>query len=678
LQITNSLICIHKIFITFVSKLIKFMRPRQTLTFIRKTTLILLGILFTVVSIAQEATNKWSASVALGVPVTFFSIKSKPIGIYTGAARYSFNKTWSLEARVTANTFYNNATGNSAKTTLDGTSTDVLSYRTPVYGLNGIVYYNLHNIFGLNKFPESKWLPYASLGAGYNWYKPSVTYANGASATATEFGKPYRDFQLGIGTRYFINSNLDLFGGLEYHISETYYLDGFREKVDPSLDQFMNLYAGVSVKFGAKPYNNLVDWNHKNIEKVEESTKLYSKWAVDGTIGLPYLFTPVGYNLTGMAGLGLRRSFTSSMAMQVNFIGGRVSGSQDISGTPAIGSPEAVKEFSTKIRQFTVRALFNMRNLGGEPSNRREWNHYAILGAGYTKAFGDATFANGNSNTEAALSQAPGIQTLVVGYETRKYLTHNFDLIAGIDFAYNQSKWLDQAGAKSNLNNNLYIHTGVTYKIGTNKDVEHMDWAYANYNNFKDKRTVLEQVPVIEKPVTQAPKIETPVVVEEPKPAPVVEPVVAPVVAAPVVEPAPVAVTPVPEPKPAPAPVAVTPTPAPKPAPAPKPVPTPVVAPAPKSAPAPYVATDDVTPPPSKYNVIVACYSVNKLNIARLNQKVLAGKGYSPSIYKSSTNSKMLRMSVISTEDKAEAIKTLRKARKEVAADSWLYIYNAQ
>lgn len=658
-------------------KLIKSMRPQQTLTFIRKTTLILLGLIISVVSVAQEATSKWSASVALGVPVTFFSIKSKPVGIYTGAARYSFNKTWSLEARVTANTFYNNATGNSAKATLDGTSSDILTYRTPVYGLNGIVYYNLHNIFGLNKFPESKWLPFASLGAGYNWYKPSATFANGTVANATEFGKPYRDFQVGLGTRYFINSNLDLFGGLEYHVSETYYLDGFKEAKDPGLDQFMNFYAGVSVKFGAKPYNNLADWSHKNIEKVEESSKVYGKWAVDGTVGLPYLFTPVGYNLTGMAGIGLRRSFTSAMGLQVNFVGGRVAGSQDVSGTPGVSTPENVKEFSTKLRQFTARAYFNMRNLGAEPSNRRDWNHYAILGAGYTKAIGDATFANGNSNTDAALSQSPGIQTLVVGYEARKYLTHNFDLIAGVDFAYNQSKWLDQAGAKPNLNNNLYIHTGVTYKIGTNKDVEHIDWSYGNYNNFKDKKTVLEQVPVIENPVTQEPKIDTPAVVAAPEPtpvpavepavAPVVEPAVAPVVAAPVVV-APVIAEPAPAPKPAP--VAVEPAPAPK--------PTPVVAPAPKPAPAPYVATDDVTPPPSKYNVIVACYSINKLNVARINQRVLTGKGYSPSIYRSSTNSRMLRMSVISTDDKGEALKTLRKARREVAADSWLYIYNAQ
>jgi hypothetical protein len=648
-----------------VPKLIKSMRPRQTLTFIRQTTLILLGLLISVVSIAQEATNKWSASVALGVPVTFFSIKSKPVGIYTGAARYSFNKTWSLEARVTANTFYNNATGNTKKTKLDGTESDILSYRTPVYGLNGIVYYNMHNIFGLNKFPESKWLPYASLGAGYNWYKPSITYANGASKVGTEFGKPYRDFQVGLGTRYFINTNLDLFGGVEYHISETYYLDGFKEAKDPSLDQYMNFYAGVSVKFGAKPYNNLADWSHKNIEKVEESSKVYSKWALDGTIGVPYLFTPVGHSLTGMAGLGLRRSFTSAMGLQVNFVGGRVSGSQDVSGTPKIGTPEAVKEFSTKLRQFSARAYFNVRNLAGEPSNRRDWNHYAIIGAGYTKAIGDVTYANGTTKNDAALSASPGIQTLVVGYEARKYLTHNFDLIAGLDFAYNQSKYLDHGYNKATLNNNLYIHTGVTYKIGTSKDVEHIDWSYGNYNNFKDKKTVLEQVPVIEKPVTQAPKIDTPAVVAapEPTPAPVVEPAVAPVVAAPVV---------VAEPAPAPKPVVAEPTPAPKPA------PTPVVAPAPKPAPAPYVATDDVTPPPSKYNVVVACYSVNKLNVARINQRVLAGKGFSPSIYRSSPSSRMLRMSVISTDDKGEALKTLRKARKEVAADSWLYIYNAQ
>ena len=633
---------------------------KNYLTYSRKASAALLLLCFSMNLFAQNQPKKLSVGVGMGVPVTFFSVKSKPIGIYGASARYSFNKTWSLEAKLSSNTFYNNATGNSPKPTLDGTASDVISYRTPVYALGGVVYYNLHNIFGLNKRPESKWLPFVNLGASYNFYKPSTVMANGAVSQATEFGKPFRDFQFGLGTRYYINSNLDLFGGMEYHISETYYLDGLKEKTDPKLDKYLNFYAGVSIKFGAKPYNNLVDWSHKNIEDPKESQKLYSKWALDGTIGVPVLFTPVGYNFTGMFGLGLRHSFTSSMGLQLNYTRGRVSGDQDISGTPKKGTPEAVKEFKTKLSQYSLRAFFNVRNLNGEPQTRTDWNHYAILGAGYTTAKGDATFADGSSTTDAKLFKSPGIQTIVVGYEARKYINHMFDFIAGADFNYTQSKYIDQAGVKSSLNNSLYIHTGVTYKIGTTKDKEHIDWAYQIYNNFKDKSTTIEQVPVIEKPAVQEPKIDTAKMVAVPTPEPT---------------PAPAVVEPVPAPTPTPAPVAVV---APTPEPTPKPAATPKPAPVAKPAPAPYVATDDVTPPPSKYNVIVACYSASKLSVARANQARLANKGFEPSIYRSSTNSKMLRMSIISTDDKNEALKTLRKARKEIDADSWIYMYNKQ
>jgi hypothetical protein len=86
----------------------------------------------------------------------------------------------------------------------------------------------------------------------------------------------------------------------------------------------------------------------------------------------------------------------------------------------------------------------------------------------------------------------------------------------------------------------------------------------------------------------------------------------------------------------------------------------------------------EVGPPPSKYNVIVACYSVNKLSVARANQQRLERKGFSPSIYRSTMASKLLRMSVISTDDRSEAITTLRRARREVEPQSWIYIYNAQ
>lgn len=626
--------------------------------------LFLVGVTFNIH--AQEG-KRLSASAALGVPVTFFSVKSLPVGIYTGAIRYSFNKNWSLETKLTANTFYNNNTGNPKKATLDDTPTDVASFRTPVYGLNFVGYYNFHKLFGLDKNPSSRWLPYASFGLGLNIYKPEVTYVNGVINTSTKFGKPYRDYQLGLGTRYYINQNIDLFGGAEYHISETYYLDGLKEGVDPQLDQFMNFYAGVSVKFGAKPWDNLIDWSKKNIENPNESPKNYSKWSADATLGLPFLFSPVGgYNLTGMLGLSGRYSFNRAISASLNYNYGHASGDQSGTANAGSGEPALVNEYVTRMNLIAGKVHFNIRNFGVEPAQRTIWNHYVSLGVGYIRAKGDASFANGQSKSDAKLYNGMGIQSIILGYEARKYITHQLDLVAGLDFNYNQSKYLDQAYDKPTLNNHIYLHGGVTYKIKTSKDREHIDWSYGSYNNYKDKSTTVEQVPVIEKPVTQEPKIDTAMTVAPAAPVAPAEPAVVPTPAvAPVapVEPAPAAQQPqvaVQTPKTAPSTTSPV-----------------VVEPAPVRKPEPQVQ-GEVGPPPSMYNVVVACYSVNKLSVARANQQRLERKGYTPSIYRSSMRSKVLRMSVISTSDRAEAIRTLRKARREIEPQSWIYIYNAQ
>lgn len=650
--------------------------------------------------LAQTSSPRLSASAALGLPTTFFGVNSKLMGIYTGAVRYSFNKTWSLETRLTAHTFFNNATGNAKKSKLDGTASDVLSFRTPTYGLNAIVYYNLHTIFGLDKKPDARWLPFVSLGLGLNWYKPTVSFATGTGVNANSFGAPYRDYQLGLGSRYYLNHLIDLYAGAEYHYAQTYYLDGLKETSSPSLDTYLNFYAGMSVKLGAKKHANLIDWAHKNIEKEMDEPKDYSKWAVDATLGLPVLISPVGYNTTGMLGLGLRHSFNNFLSGQINFGYGNLAGSQESTGTPAVGSSEYVKSFTTTISQITGRLLVNIRSAVAEPSNRTKWNHYAVLGAGYTNASGDASFADGRTVSAGKLSMFPGIQTIVIGYQARKYLNPHFDLIGGLDFNYNGSKYLDQAYKNSSTDNHVYIHTGITYKIGTSKDREHIDWAYQNYNNYKNRKTVLQQVPVIERPAIEEPKIEVIPVEVAAKPAgegsqstdtTAAQVVVSPSMpdsiqsaikaesVNPSTETVPNAV-PVTKPVPAPAttasPATVAPVSRVKPSSGKASEAAAVTEPTRKTK--PYIATYEVAPPPAKYNVIVGCYSVNKLSVAKNTQDRLALKGYSPSIYRSSTNSKMLRLAVISTDDKAEARRVLRKARKEIEADAWLYLYNAQ
>ncbi len=617
-------------------------------------------------AIAQVKPKRLSASMALGVPVTFFSVKSKFVGLYTGALRYSFNKKWSLEAKLTSNTYYN-STGNPPKTTLDGTVSDVLSYRSQVYGFNGIAYYNLQNLFGLDRKSENRWMPFLNFGAGINYYKPTVRFVNGTGWDFKKFGKPYRDWQLGLGTRYYLNANLDMYGGVEYHIAETYYLDGLKESSNPKLDQYLNFYVGVSVKLGAKPWNNLIDWSKKNMEEPNEPIPNYAKWGLDITAGVPYLFSPVGgYKLTGMMGVGLRRSFTKAIGLSLNYNSGNFAGGNSNASGAIPGLPATIISYETSINQFTGRIHFNLRNLVKEPFGRRDWNHFGSVGIGYITAIGTASFSNKPKVEDTKLYLSPGIQNIVLGYEARRFLTNSFDLIAGVDFSYNQSKWLDQAYDKPNLNSHLFIHTGITYKIGASKTRLHIDWSHSTYNNFKNRKKLTPKLPVLEKPtvdtiakVEPAPIVEPEPVVEEPKPEPKPEPVVEPVVEPkpePVVEPK-VAPKPVVEPKPTPVVVVPTPEPAKQPA-------------QPKS--------NEVAPPMYKYNVVVACYSVNKLNIAKLNQKKLENRGFTTNIFRTSMKSQLLRLSILSTNDKEEALKLARKARKEIDPYTWIYIYNAQ
>lgn len=670
---------------------------------IQKVIAIKFLVLFFMTSLeamAQNTSTRLSASAAIGIPATLFGVNSKFMGIYAGAARYSFNKTWSFETKLTAHAFYNNATGNSKKASLDGGASDVLNFRTPTFGLHGIVYYNLHNILGLDKMPDARWLPFVNLGLGMNWFKPNVGFADGSSSNAKGFDEKYLDYQLGVGTRYYLNHLTDLYAGAAYHFAQTYYIDGIKEKANPTLDTYLNFYAGLSVKLGAKKHANLIDWAHKNVEKESDEPKDYSKWAIDGSLGLPILLSPITYRVTGMFGLGLRHSFNNFLSGQFNFLYGNVAGSQATNGTPPVGSSGYVREFSTTLSQITGRMLINIRSMIAEPSNRNMWNHYAVIGAGFTKATGDATFADNKSVKDAKLSLSPGIQTIIIGYQARKYINAHFDLIAGVDFNYNGSKYIDQAYTNTSIDNHLYFNTGATYKIGTSKDREHIDWAYQKYNNYKNRKAVLAQIPVIEKPVTEEPKIEVIPVAEEPAPASegsVTDSVIAVTQVASPVQDKTVPTAPTPELNPSPINQNVS-VPAPASVSLKTTVQAPTITPATVSSakkfeekirnsaylgqtnnkPKSYIASYDVVPPPYKYNVIVGCYSVNKLTNAKNIQDQLALKGYSPSIYRSSTNSRMLRLAVISTDDKADAIRVLRKARKEIDPGSWIYLYNAQ
>ena len=82
---------------------------------------------------------------------------------------------------------------------------------------------------------------------------------------------------------------------------------------------------------------------------------------------------------------------------------------------------------------------------------------------------------------------------------------------------------------------------------------------------------------------------------------------------------------------------------------------------------------DDISAPLEKYNVVVGAYTAQKYAFSFRDN--LRSKGYEAAIFRSNPNSKVLRVCVISTQDKSEALRTLRKARTEIDSKSWIHIY---
>lgn len=673
----------------------------------------------------NETFTRWSAGLGLGVPVTLFGVNSKPVGIYMGNARYSFTKNFSLEARLTANVFYNNNTGNAfnagATLTPGVAANEVMNYRSAMNGLHGIMYYNLTDVFGLSKDGSNNWAPYVSFGGGLHLYKFQYNAIDGSSGRMDNFGpKPARDYQLGIGSRYYLNENIDLNFGAEYHYVESYYLDA--AAADRKLDNYLNFYLGAQYKIGAKKWKNGADWAFKNGEKEDEHKSDYTKWSIDANVGLPYMVSPVGYSFTGMGGLGVRRSFSRLFSLGLNYHVGNLSASQSVTaiapGTALTQKPEEVKEVSNTVQQFTLRGFINLKNFRSEPETRQTWNHYLVLGYGFLISNQSVEFADGSSRSGYLGSTGAGaiannryIRNPVLGYQARKYINQTIDWSMGIDYSRNETRWLDAAPNKTGTNPHFYLYTGVAVKLGNKKaKKENIDWAYRGYSSYREKQVALDKVPVIAKkdpepvkPVEPAKEVDSRVVeipdVKQPvKEAPVEE---KPAVAEPVVPKQPeVQVQPVTPPVTPPAKPATPPTQPVVPAEPAKPAtavttPTTPVKPAqppvkpqePVSKPKPIVVDqpkaepntgNEVTAPPMKYNVIVACYTAGNERIAINYKKSLERKGYSPSLYRDSDNSRIIRLSILSTDNRDEAIAEWRKARRSIEPASWIHLYNKQ
>jgi hypothetical protein len=83
---------------------------------------------------------------------------------------------------------------------------------------------------------------------------------------------------------------------------------------------------------------------------------------------------------------------------------------------------------------------------------------------------------------------------------------------------------------------------------------------------------------------------------------------------------------------------------------------------------------DGITTPPHKYNVVVGCYTSKRY--AYIYRDRMRSKGLPANIYRTGQDSRMLRVTILSTDDRAEAQRLVNKARKTIDPGSWMHIYN--
>lgn len=632
-----------------------------------KVFLVCFGLLFINQTVFSQKIGRWSTDLSLGIPVTFFSVNSNLTGIYQGAVRYSFNKNWSVSGRLSSKVFFGKTGNPSGIVSTDGVyAKDLVSYRNAFYDIGGYVHYNFGQLFGWDQ-PKSRFSPFVTFGAGLQFWKLRSTLINGSTSSMTEFGStPMRNYQLGLGLRYYLNPSFDVLLSSEYNYVESYWLDG--AYADKKLDTYLNTSLGVSYKFGATTSKNLADWGFKNTSESNEPAKKYSRWSADINAGLPIMFSNVGYSPTLMAGIAGRYSFSNFFSLQGNYHLGQFSGSQDLTanapGTRADAS--FIKEYTNTMNQFTLRALFNLKRVNSEPENLNKWNYYAVVGGGYLFYSVDNTYAD---NSKSEFSYSKGIQNIVIGAQARKHINSTWDFLTGVDFNYNESKWLDGAGNQVNQNHHLYINAGISYKFASSNKRELIDWSYANFSN-EPKDLAIDKIPVIDKPkVIEEPKVvvepkEIPKVINnEPKVEPIVEPVVTPKVepkVEPIVEPI------------------VTPKVEPKDEPKVEPKANPVVKPNPTPSPIEQVdMKDEVTEPDGKYNIVVGCYGLSHLDLAMKYRNSIRKKGFKANVYRS-IGSKYYRVMTTSTNDKLSALRILKRSKVEVDSQSWFYLYNKQ
>src|ERR1043166_9502953 len=115
---------------------------------------------------------------------------------------------------------------------------------------------------------------------------------------------------------------------------------------DAKYETYINNHIGIAYKVGANASRNLMDWRNKDVPPEDkEPAKDYAHVSADVVVGLPYMFSPVGYSVTGLAGVSARYSFSRLFSADLAYHYVDVGGTQSTSAAPAsqYSTPDQVK-----------------------------------------------------------------------------------------------------------------------------------------------------------------------------------------------------------------------------------------------------------------------------------------------------------------------------------------------
>lgn len=405
-----------------------------------------------------------------------------------------------------------------------------------------------------------------------------------------------------------------------------------------------------------------------------------ARFAVEFNAGVPLMLGSVPASLSTYGGIGVRYNLTTAISFQGSMNIGTMLGRQDqqIAAFPQPETVSNIKSFRTDFYTYSIRGQLNLdRVLGLRQYNFfNRINPYLIVGGGYTAPRGDGIVAERYFGTTKVYKDGfKDFYTVQGGLAFRYYLNPALDLNLGCEFNYTQTYYLDGAFQDKKYDHFLLNYIGINYKIGASKKRQHIEWMNIRFIEKKprkprpDNETEPQPDPILAKQERERDSIEAAqtqakqdsLIASQSKPS-----VDSSITSIPDDSATAAADTAKREVKTIKDQATLTGS---------KPVGEPVRQKVKPAAGGVAAASEGITETPFKYNVVVGAYQ--KTRYAFIFRDQMRKKGYEQaSVYRTGSNSRMLRVVIVSTDDRQEALKALRKARKEIDPQAWMQVLN--